>query len=352
MTVNPTRPRLLSLATAVPPFALGQSEVSVRAGHLFAERGVQDLERLMPVFANAGIERRYSCVPIDWYSDAHGWSERNGLYLEHAVRLLERAARSALAGARLQPTEVDAVVVVSTTGIATPSLDAVLIGRLGLRQDVRRLPIFGLGCAGGVIGLARAADLARAAPETRILFLVVELCALSFRKNDVSKSNVVATALFGDGAAAAVLSCRGNGPALGAAGEHTWPDSLGVMGWDVAEDGLKAIFSRDIPALVRRHMRDVVSEFLGRHALTLGDIDHFICHPGGAKVIVALEEAFRLPEGTLVHARSVLRDYGNMSAVTALFVFERALAAGDRGRMLMTALGPGFSAGMLLLEVD
>lgn len=350
MTVNAARPRLLALATAVPPFALDQSDVTIRAGHLFAERGAADLERLMPVFAHAGIERRYSCVPIDWYSEPHGWAERNGLYLEHAVRLLERAGRSALERAGLDATAIDAVVVVSTTGVATPSLDAVLIGRLGLRSDVRRLPIFGLGCAGGVIGLARAADLARAAPGTRILFLAVELCALSFRKNDISKSNVVATALFGDGAAAAVLGSDGEGPALGASGEHTWPQSLGVMGWDVAEDGLKAIFSRDIPALVRRHMRDVVSEFLARHRLDLSDIDHFICHPGGAKVIVALEEAFRLPEGALAHARSVLRDYGNMSAVTALFVLERALAAGDRGRMLMTALGPGFSAGMLLLE--
>jgi alkylresorcinol/alkylpyrone synthase len=350
VTVNAARPRLLALATAVPPFALGQSEVAIRAGHLFAERGVADLERLMPVFAHAGIECRYSCVPIDWYSAPHGWAERNGLYLEHAVRLLERAGRSALERAGLDAPAIDAVVVVSTTGVATPSLDAVLIGRLGLRSDVRRLPIFGLGCAGGVIGLARAADLARAAPGTRILFLAVELCALSFRKNDVSKSNVVATALFGDGAAAAVLGSDGDGPAFGASGEHTWPESLGVMGWDVAEDGLKAIFSRDIPALVRRHMRDVVSEFLARHRLGLSDIDHFVCHPGGAKVIVALEEAFRLPEGALVHARSVLRDYGNMSAVTALFVLERALAAGDRGRMLMTALGPGFSAGMLLLE--
>jgi len=348
--VTTLRPRLLALATAVPPFALGQSDVAVRAGHLFAERGAQDLERLMPVFANAGIERRYSCVPIDWYSDPHGWSERNALYLEHAIHLLERAARNALARANLEPQAIDAVVVVSTTGVATPSLDALLMGRLGLRPNARRLPIFGLGCAGGVIGLARAADLARAAPEARILFLVVELCALSFRKNDVSKSNVVATALFGDGAAAVVLSCRGDGPALGPAGEHTWPDSLGVMGWDVAEDGLKAIFSRDIPALVRRHMRDVVSEFLSRHALTFGDVAHFICHPGGAKVIAALERALSLQQGALDHERDVIADYGNMSGPTVLFVLERALAQGLPPRSLLTALGPGFTASCVALR--
>jgi alkylresorcinol/alkylpyrone synthase len=348
--VTPTLPRLAALATAVPAYTLGQEEVALRARHLFAETASADVERLMPVFANAGIERRYSCVPLDWYERPHGWTERNALYLEHATALLERAARDALGRAGTTPDAIDAVVAVSTTGIATPGLDARLIGRLGLRRDVRRLPVFGLGCAGGVIGLARAADLARAVPGTRVLLLVVELCALSFRKNDVSKSNVVATALFGDGAAAAVISSDGSGPALGAAGEYTWPDSLGVMGWDVAEDGLKAVFSRDIPGLVRRHMRDVVSEFLSQHRLALGDIDHFICHPGGAKVLSALEEAFRIGDGALVEGRAVLRDYGNMSAVTVLFVLERALAARRRGQMLLTSLGPGFTAAFQLMQ--
>jgi alkylresorcinol/alkylpyrone synthase len=348
--VNTARPRLLALTTSVPPFTLGQEEVARRARRIFDQVATSELDRLMPVFANAGIERRYSCVPIEWYEKPHGWVERNALYLEHALNLLEAAARAALDKARLAPEAIDAVVCVSTTGIATPSLDAVLIGRLGLRPDVRRLPVFGLGCAGGVIGLARAADMARAAPETRVLFLVVELCALSFRKNDASKSNLVATALFGDGAAAAIVSTGGRGPAFGAAGEHTWPDSLDVMGWEIAEDGLKAIFSRDIPNLVERHMRDVASAFLTREGLALGDIRHFICHPGGAKVVTALEHAFALAPGALDSARSVLRDYGNMSAVTVLFVLERTLRVGAEGPMLLTALGPGFTAGFLRLD--
>ncbi|HZT50638.1 MAG TPA: 3-oxoacyl-[acyl-carrier-protein] synthase III C-terminal domain-containing protein [Stellaceae bacterium] len=347
MTTLPAR--LLALGGAVPPHVLGQAEVARRARRLFAAVAGDTLDRLMPVFANAGIERRYSCVPIEWYDEPHGWVERNALYLEHALRLLERAARDALARARLAPEAIDAVVCVSTTGIATPSLDAMLIGRLGLRRDVRRLPIFGLGCAGGVIGLARAGEAARAAPGSYVLFLVVELCALAFRKDDVAKSNIVATALFGDGAAAAVVSCRGEGLALGGSGEHTWPDSLDVMGWDVAEDGLKARFSRDIPALVLREMRAATAAFLARQGLTLGDIRHFVCHPGGAKVIVALEEAFGLPAGALAAARGVLRDYGNMSAVTILFVLERVMAAAS-GRLLLTALGPGFTAGFLLLD--
>lgn len=343
------QPRLVALATAVPPYELGQAEVAERMRHLFPERS-ETMTRLLPVFGNAGIERRYSCVPIDWYETPRGWRERNEIYIGSAVDLLERAARNCLEQARLRPGDVDAVVAVSTTGIATPSLDALLINRLGLRDDITRLPIFGLGCAGGVVGLARAADLARAAPERRILFLVVELCALCFRKNDLSPSNVVATALFGDGAAAALISGRGTGPILGSAGEHTWPDSLDIMGWDVQEDVLKALFSRDIPALVRTQLRSVAEKFLSRHGLSFEDIRHFVCHPGGAKVLTALEEAFKLAEGTLAEGRKVLLDYGNMSAATVLFVLERMLKNGSHGKMLLTALGPGFTAAFQLLE--
>jgi alkylresorcinol/alkylpyrone synthase len=342
--------RLRALACAVPPFVLGQAEVAERARHLFASVPGAAFERLMPVFAHAGIERRYSCVPLAWYAAPHGWAERNALYLEHAARLLEAASRQAMAQAGIGPGDIEAVVTVSTTGIATPSLDAVLMGRLGLRPELRRLPIFGLGCAGGAIGLARAAEQARAAPGANVLFLVVELCALAFRKDDVSKSNIVATALFGDGAAAAILSCAGAGPAITAAGEHTWPNSLDVMGWEVAPDGLKAIFARDIPALVEHKLRPVAAAFLARHGLGLADIAHFVCHPGGAKVIEAFEAAFGLGAGALADARGVLRDYGNMSAATVLFVLARRLEAGAAGRMLLTALGPGFSAGFALLE--
>jgi alkylresorcinol/alkylpyrone synthase len=230
-----------------------------------------------------------------------------------------------------------------------------LIERMGLRSTIQRLPIFGLGCAGGVVGLARAADQAAVEPGKTVLFLVVELCALLFRRDDWSKSNVVATALFGDGAAAALLSTDGEGPTIVASGEHTWPGSLDVMGWEVANDGLKALFSRDIPNLVTARVREVASEFLGRHGLAVDDIDRFVCHPGGAKVIDALEYAFGLPGGALAETRAVLRDYGNMSAATVIFVLERILAkaraAGEHWqRALMTALGPGFTAGFLLID--
>jgi len=241
-------------------------------------------------------------------------------------------------------------VAVSSTGVATPSLDAIVTNRLGMRPDVRRLPIFGLGCAGGVLGLARAADFVRIDPGAKVLLLVVELCGLAFRKDDRTKSGFISTALFGDGAAAALISGTGDGPAFGAGGEHTWPDTLDVTGWDVEDDGLRAVLSADIPTLARTEMRGVTTEFLGRHGLDLAAIEHFICHPGGTKVLVALEEAFGLREGALAVSRGVLRDYGNMSGVTVLFVLERALREGATGRMLLTTLGPGFTAAFQLLE--
>ncbi|MBV9719818.1 MAG: type III polyketide synthase [Candidatus Eremiobacteraeota bacterium] len=347
MTANA---RILAVATAVPPYELGQSEVMRRIDYKLGPRS-REVARLLPMFGNTGIERRYSCVPIEWYEDLHEWPERNRVYLDSALALLESATNSVLERAGRRRDEIDAVVVVSTTGIATPSLDALLMERMNLRRTVQRLPIFGLGCAGGTIGLARAAALARANPDALVLFLVVELCALCFRRDDFSKSNIVATALFGDGAAAALVTCAGQGPAIVAGGEYTWPDSLDVMGWEVTREGFKAIFSRDIPELVTTKLHDVAVDFLAGHGLTLRDVDAFICHPGGAKVLDALEGAFELESGSLRTARDVLREYGNMSAATVMFVLERSIGNGRPwSRALVSALGPGFTAGFTLLE--
>ncbi|MEO6834566.1 MAG: 3-oxoacyl-[acyl-carrier-protein] synthase III C-terminal domain-containing protein [Candidatus Tumulicola sp.] len=344
-------PRILAVSTAVPPYLLDQDDVTRRISIALGPHS-REIVRLLPMFGNTGIVRRYSCVPIEWYEEPHDWPERNRVYLESALDLLEAATRSVLQGAGRRPEEIEAIVVVSTTGIATPSLDALLMERMGLRRTVRRLPIFGLGCAGGAIGLARAATMAAAAPGRLVLFLVVELCALSFRRDDFTKSNIVATALFGDGAAAALLACGDSGPAIVADGEYTWPASLDVMGWDVTGEGLKAIFSRDIPNLVTTRLQDIVVTFLAQRGLALRDVDRFICHPGGAKVLDALEAAFELAPGTLVESRDVLRDYGNMSAATVMFVLERTIASGAPPwkRALVSALGPGFTAGFTLLE--
>lgn len=344
---------LVSLATAVPGHGLAQDEVARRAGELFAPMGA-DFQRLAPIYRNAEIEQRHSCVPIEWYSRQHAFGNRNDLFLTHACDLLAEAGDKALAAAGLDAHEIDTVVTICSTGIATPSLDARLIGRLGLRGDVQRLPVFGLGCAGGVLGLSRAASMAKAQPQSQVLLLAVELCGLTFRAQDRSKSNIVATALFGDGAAAAVISSRSrhaDRPMLGAAGEHTWPDSLDVMGWDVGDDGLKVIFSGNIPELVRHDLRPVIDRFLAANDIMADGIAGYLCHPGGAKVLDALEECFGLQHGTMHHARAVLRAHGNMSSVTVLFVLAAAMADGARGRHLLTALGPGFTAAMQVIDL-
>jgi alkylresorcinol/alkylpyrone synthase len=343
------------LATAVPPHRLDQGNVVARVEQLFGRS--PDFERLISVYANSGIACRYSVMPFEWFDTAHSWPDRNVAYLEGALDLIEVAARRALDRAGIGPEEIGAIVTVSTTGIATPALDAQLMQRMRFRSDVQRLPIFGLGCAGGALGLARAAALAKATPERPVLFLVVELCTLQFRRDDLARSNIVATALFGDGAAAAVVRADAGaaGPAIAAAGEHTWPDSLDIMGWDVAEDGLKAIFSRDIPRLVSTEIAAVVHNFLDRNGLTLPEIDRFVCHPGGPKVIDAYETVFGRGFAGAAEARRSLAEYGNMSAVSVMFVLERMLAdrrsAGETlGRALLTALGPGFSAGFVVLD--
>jgi alkylresorcinol/alkylpyrone synthase len=347
----PAEPRLLALATAVPPYRLAQREVAARAPEIFAGLG-ERLDYLLPVYDNAGIETRYSCVPLDWYLEPAGWKARSALYVENALDLSEKAAKDCLARAGLVPEAVDTLIVVSTTGLSTPSLDARLMARMAFRRDLQRLPVFGLGCAGGVLGLARAAALARAAPGSRVLLLVVELCGLTFRAGDTGCSNVVATALFGDGAAAALIAAEdvAVAPALVAWGEHTWPETLDVMGWRVEDDGFGVLFSRDIPTILRKRYGAAVDDFLARHDLTRRDLAGVVCHPGGPKVIEALEEVFDLAPGALAEARAVLRDYGNMSAATLLFVLEKVLAKKPRGRYLLSALGPGFTAGFLLME--
>lgn len=342
-------PHLESLAVAVPPVEIRQQDIAAAAGSVFSGRP-ETFERLRPIYANAGIEKRNSSVPLSWYLQPHGWRERHDLFVESAVGLLRRAASDCLNQANVEAARVDGIVVVSTTGMTAPSLDARLMEHMDFRRDVQRLPVFGLGCAGGVLGLSRTAALARADPGSRWLLLVVELCGLTFRSGDQSNSNIVATALFGDGAAAALVSCDAEGPAIIAGGEHVWPGSLDVMGWQIEDDGFGVLFSRDIPALVRGLFREATDSFLAANDLTLDDIDALVMHPGGAKVLDALQEALGVPRAALDSARSVLREHGNMSAATILFVLHRVLAGRPRGRMLLSALGPGFTAGFAILD--
>lgn len=343
-------PRLRSIATAVPPNRVSQDDI-IALSTLAFDRSQSDIDRLMPVFGNAGIASRHFCMPMDWYLEPHGWVERSRLYVDHAVDLLAEVAEKCLAGAGCSVEDVDAIVTVSTTGVCTPSLDALIIERLRMKRGIHRMPLFGLGCAGGVIGLSRASEMAAVRPGRRVLLLVVELCSLTFRYGDNSKSNIIAAALFGDGAAGLLIDGAGDGPVLGDGGEHTWPASLDVMGWQVEEDGLGVLFSRDIPALVRRDFRTVVDSFLAVRQLRWQDMAGFICHPGGAKVMDALEDVLGGASTALGAARDVLRDFGNMSAVTVLFVLERILGIRQPGRYLMAALGPGFTAGFQLMQI-
>jgi alkylresorcinol/alkylpyrone synthase len=336
-------PHLHSLATAVPANILDRATIAEFACRIFGAEGA----RMAAVFDNSGIDRRYSCLNLDWCLHPHGWAERSRLFVTHAVDLSCRATLACLKQAGLTPDAVDAIVAVSTSGVCTPNLDALVAERLALRPDVLRLPIFGLGCAGGVLGLGRAAALAQATPGSKVLLVVVELCTLTFRPNDPSKSNIIATALFGDGAAAALISTTGSGPAVTAWGEHRWPGTLDVMGWTIEDDGFGVLFSRDIPTLVRHHFRPALDAWLRRVG---GPIGGYLCHPGGAKVIVALEESLDLPPGTLADERAVLAEYGNMSAATVMFVLDRALRRPLIGRHVATALGPGFCAGFAMLE--
>jgi len=341
--------RLSSLATAVPPHVLETSHVIRQASRIFARFG-NDFERMVPVFTNTGINRRYSVCPIEWFDRQKGWPERTRQFIEGARALFRSVAGQALDESSVPAAAIDAIVTVSSTGIATPSIEAHVMHDMGFRDDVLRVPVFGLGCAGGVTGLRIAADLTRAEPGRNVLLCVIELCTLAFRPDEMTKSNIVATALFGDGAAAAVLTDRGDGPVIEHGGQHTWNNTIDVMGWRVDDEGFGAIFSRSIPDLVSEDLRPAADAFLKRHGLALGDIAHFSFHPGGAKVIQALEQAFELEQGALQDERSVLAGYGNMSAPTVMFVLKKALAAKASGRRFVGSLGPGFTASFLTMQ--
>lgn len=343
---------LLSLATAVPPHVLRQEDVLARAEALFGPR-FPEFRRMAAVFRTTGIAQRHSVVPPDWFDAPHGWADRNAAFLSGAGDLFVEAATRALADAGLRGSDVDAVVTVCSTGIATPGLEAMVMGRMGFRADIQRTPVFGLGCAGGVSGLSIAARLAAGRPGSTVLFVAVETCTLSFRLDELTKANMVATALFADGAAACVLRSGGSEAGLGVvegSAEHTWPDTLDIMGWRVDPEGLGVVFAVAIPPFAEANVGPAMTDMLARMDTPAASVDRFVCHPGGTKVVGALETALRLPSGSLDHERAVLADRGNMSSPTVLFVLDRVLKADAPARMVLTAMGPGFSCAALALR--
>jgi alkylresorcinol/alkylpyrone synthase len=338
------------LATAVPQRTVEQHEAKVRAREAWGGNKAL-FDRLASVFDNAGIATRHIVAPQDWYLQDHGWHDRNALYLEASDELFVEAASAAIEKAGLSPSAIDGVVTVSTTGIATPSLEARAGPRIGLRRNVRRVPVFGLGCAGGVNGLAATARFAAAEPGTNWLFVTIETCSISIRLDGDDPAAIVATALFGDGAAAAVVSAGEHSIArIAGSAEKQWPDTLRIMGWDVEDPGLSVVFDRAIPPFIEQHLAEAVDELCAEIGIKRADIDRFCCHPGGVKVIDAIETALDLNQGELNLEREVLRDYGNMSAPTVMFVLERLLKQGLPKRVMMTAFGPGFTCAGLLLE--
>jgi len=341
---------VLSVATAVPPHVLEQDEVARLAPGLFGAAGNRGLAKM---FSNAGIERRHAVRPLPWYLAPRDWNDRAQAYLDAADTLFAAAADKALAAASLHARDVDIVITVSSTGIATPSLEARAARTLGFRPDVARIPLFGLGCAGGVTGLSLAARLARAEPGKIVLMVAVELCTLAFRFDRADKADVVATALFADGAAAAVLRAGAETPGvarLGAAAEHMWPDTLDIMGWTVDPVGFGVVLSPALPRFLEAHLAAPVHHFIAGLGLN-GARPRMICHLGSTKVLAAIETALALGCGALADERAVLRQHGNMSSPSILFVLEHALARGCQGPAVLAALGPGFTASFLAADL-
>lgn len=346
------------LATAVPGYCFSQEDALARACHF-----IPKYSSLAGLFGRTGVETRYSCVALDWYRTDRGWKESNEVYIDESLKLLERAASSALDDAGLVASDVSAIVLVTSTGLAIPSLDARLCNRMGFSPAVQRTPIFGLGCAGGTTGLARAKQIAGSVPGGNVLLLVVELAGINVHVDPDNPALFVSAALFGDGAAAMVLRNTGL-PASGGAdpdtdslpriaetGEYMWRDTGHVMGWDVEDDGLNVILSGTLPNFTREELRPAVLEFLSGHGMDLSDLDGFVVHPGGPRVLVAIEQALSLPPTALRHSRTTLRDYGNMSAPTVLFVLQRTLEEGARGRHLMMSFGPAFTVTFAVLNL-
>lgn len=345
---------ILSIATANPSHKMRQADVLDAAKAVFPH-----FARHASLFANTGIDYRYNCMPIAWYQTPHTWGERTAVFQEHALALLEKVALEAAARAGLELRDIDAFVTNTITGLAIPSLDALLMNRLDFSPTMERLPIFGLGCGGGVAGLSRAARLARGRPGANVLFMTVDLCSLCVRANDPSMAMFVSSALFGDGAAGVILRATEDGgeggegarPRFVASGEHLWRNTRHIMGWDIMEDGFGVVLSPELPVLMRDKLLPAVTEFLDRNDIALEDFDGFLFHPGGRKVLETAEDALGLERRSMAHSWDVLRDFGNMSSATALFVLARALAEGAKGRHLLAAFGPGFSAYFAALDL-
>jgi alkylresorcinol/alkylpyrone synthase len=337
-------PQLLSIGTALPSNHISQDDVMAV---LERARGKTLPPRMEQILRNSGIEHRFLAMPADYYLRPRGWEERSRIYAEISAALFEKAVNDALTAAALTAADVGQIVFVSTTGTMTPSLPSRMLEQMGFTRDVRTVPIFGYGCAGGVVGLSLAVDLHRAAPERVVLLVCLELCSMAYDHVQMEKKDLVATALFADGCAAALVG-TGQGPSLAAFAQNVWPDSIDMMGWQIGDTGFDLVLARDIPAFVTRDFGPVADTFLTAQGLAKADLAEPACHPGGGRVVDALADYFGDDLGA---TRQVLRDYGNMSSPTVLFVMKALIDAGPlQGPTLLTALGPGFTGVLGLVQ--
>jgi len=345
--------RIAAVGTALPPHYYDQ-ETLIEA---FCEHwgGVPAIGRLAGLHRNVMVGGRYLALPKERYTALRTWGEANSLWVEAALDVGERAVRGALEAAGLGPGDVSALFFATITGVATPSIDALLMNRLGLPPHVKRVPIFGLGCVAGAAGIARAADYVRAFPDEVAVLLSVELCSLTLQREDLSLANLIASGLFGDGAAAVVVTGArrpARGPRVVATRSVFYPETEGLMGWKISERGFGIILSSAVPELVRLRLGPDVDEFLRAHDLARGDIDLWIGHPGGPKVLEAVRESLGIDNGALDLAWKSLREVGNLSSASVLFVLgdTLALAPAPGSRGLLFAMGPGFCSELVLLE--
>lgn len=349
-------PSLAAVSKIDFPSKVAQQEVKQYAQALFKPSFPQ-IERLMGVFDNTEIITRNFCWPLDDYASLGNFQENNEAYIRTSLTYSIQAIEACLAIAAMGREEITDILFVSTTGLATPSLDALIINEMRLSQYINRTPVFGLGCGGGVSGYAKANMIAMANPEAVVLLVCVELCSLTFLKNDYSKSNFIASSLFADGVAACIIKGGNYAPGnksiqFKAAQSKLYYDSINVMGWEFLSEGFKVVFSEDIPTIIRHNIADDVAGFLAKNGLQLGDIKNFIFHPGGKKILTAYAETLAVEGDFLQNTRKVMNDNGNMSSATVLYVLERFFSKGFvDGPGLMVSLGPGFSSEMVLLDM-
>jgi alkylresorcinol/alkylpyrone synthase len=349
-----TAPRVSAVGRALPKNHFDQEQLTAGLRALWASKHY-DVDRLEDLHRAVQVSGRYLALPLQDYFRLDSFAKRNDAWIRAAQELGEEALSDALARARLSPTDVDHLFFVTVTGLATPSIEARLVNRLGMKPSVKRTPIFGLGCVAGAAGTARAADYLRAYPGEVAVLLSVELCSLTLQREDLSVANIVASGLFGDGAAAVVLagsSRDAEGPRVLATRSVFYRDTERAMGWDIVDSGFKLVLSAKVPDLVREHIGQDVDAFLSEHGLARRHIQHWIAHTGGPKVLQAFEGGLALPEGALARSWRSLRNVGNLSSASVLFVLGDLLDVGEAkpGDLgILVAMGPGFCSEIVLL---